>query len=134
MEQIRHYIYWYLIHYHPIYWLWNKAQEYEPLTNMGAGVWLAVAIFGIAAWFGITRFFAEGPGRKHGNMYIWWILITAIHVFALPIYIVYDIISTKTRKRWQSAKDRKYSDRSRADIYASARRKPPPIIIKRRKK
>jgi hypothetical protein len=117
-----------------VYWLWNKAQEYEPMTNMGAGVWLAVAIFGIAGWIGLARFFAEGPGRTHGNMFVWWGIISLIHVWALPVYLVYAFISNTVRARWQDEKERKYADRTRAEIFASAKGRPPPIKFKQKKK
>jgi len=114
-----HYIYWYIIYFHPVYWLYNKALEYDPM-NLDKGVWLAIAVFGIAAWFGLARFLAETPGRNYGNMYVWWILIAAVHFWSIPIFFIYYVFASMNRRRWQGFVDRRYSDRSREEIYESA--------------
>ena len=121
-QEIWYYVFRYLILYHPVYWLYNKAWEYEPL-QLDTGIWLATAVFGIAAWFALTRFVAEVPGRRHGNMFFWWIFFSIFHVWGLPVYLLYDLVASITRKHRQDFLKDKYSDRSRAEIFAEGKRR-----------
>ncbi len=118
-DSIAHFVYWYIIRIHPIYYLYTKAMEYNP-DNMDMGVWLAIATFGIVAWFGLARFLAETPGRMYGNMYFWWIIIGTLHIWSLPIFGVYVLIASGLRRHWQTVKGQKFDDRSRKDIYSGA--------------
>lgn len=119
MDFIQHYLYWYLIYPHPMYWLYQRALEYNAV-DFEKGIWFAIAIFGIALWIGIARFFAETPGRLYGNTYLWWILIVLIHVWVIPIYIAYVLIGGMVRNRREAIKERDLSDRPKSEIYADA--------------
>ena len=119
IDFIWHYIYWYLIHPHPVYWFYRQALEYN-FYKIDKGVWFAIAIFGTTAWIGLARFFAETPGRLYGNTYFWWITIATLHIWSLPIYIVYVLSARFVRNRREAIKAETLRDRSRSEIYASA--------------
>jgi hypothetical protein len=119
LSTIKYFIFWYLIYPHPVYWLYQRALEYN-VHNIDKGVWFAIAIFGIAAWIGLARFFAEAPGRMYGNTYIWWITIAVLHVWSIPIYFFYVIIGSAVRNRREAIKAETFRDRSPSEIYTSA--------------
>jgi hypothetical protein len=107
-----HYIYWYLIYYHPVYWLYLRAKQYAPM-KIDEGIWLVAVVFGSVIWVAIARVFAEIPARKHGNMIIWWLLFTAFHIWTFIIYIIYDLIDTSINRRWKEARQASFSDLNR---------------------
>ena len=114
-----HFLYWYVIYPHPIYWLYQRTLEYD-FIHFDKGVWFVIAIFGIAAWFGLTRYLAETPGRLYGNMYMWWLIFSILHFWSIPIYVIYVLIGRAVRHRRKAVKVRELSDRPKSQIYADA--------------
>jgi hypothetical protein len=53
-------------------------------------------------------------------MYVWWVLIAALHFWSIPIFFIYYVFASMNRRRWQGFVDRRYSDRTREEIYKSA--------------
>jgi len=127
MDQVLHLFRHYVVDWHPCYWMIQKAQAYEPITNIGDGVWLVFATFGVAVWFGIARILAEIPGRRHGMMIIWWILMGLFHIWGIAFYLVFDLFVTNARSKWQDAKEEKYRDRRPEEIRGGYRSNEPPI-------
>ncbi len=127
------FIYIYMIYYHPVYWLINKARLYHPLDFDNAA-WPVLAIFGSATWFLLTRVFAEILGRKHGNMYFWWAFFSVFHFWGLPVYLIYDIAGSASAKKRHASMQNKYGDRSKAEIWASGSQRKPRLQMRRRRR
>jgi len=116
------FLFHYFVQWHPVYYLYTMGAQYDP-DNVETGVWLALAVLGIAVWFGLTRVAAEVPGRSHGNMIVWWIIFSVLHIWSLPIYIIYEIVSMQTRRHFQDRMQTKYADRTASEIRSNAKDK-----------
>jgi len=111
VQNLMYFFYHYFVEWHPAVVLYAMGKRYNP-DDVNTGIWLATAVLGIAVWFGVARVFAEIPGRRHGNMILWWIIFTALHIWAIPIYVIYDIVVTSTNKHYQAKMQAKYADRT----------------------
>jgi len=110
-HDLMYFLYHYFVEWHPAVILYSMGKQYNP-DDVNTGVWLATAVFGIAVWFGAARVFAEIPGRRHGNMILWWAIFAGLHIWAIPIYVIYDIVVTSTHKHYQAKMQTKYADRA----------------------
>jgi len=110
-----YFFYHYFVEWHPVFYLYQMGSQYDP-NDIGTGGGLAISILGIAVLFGLTRAMAELPGRRHGNMLLWWMIFTGLHIFAIPVYIVYEIVMNATRKHYQDRRQTQFADRTASEI------------------
>ncbi|HEX9746151.1 MAG TPA: hypothetical protein VGB30_12065 [bacterium] len=108
MEQIV-YFFERFVFYHPISWLIRQSQG-ENLLDISVGPTKVLTIFGIAVWFGLTRYFAEAPGNKHGFMYVWWIIFSLFHIWGYAFYYIFDIFAGQHSDRSRRRRDAKYGE------------------------
>ena len=119
MADILHIIYYYVLSWHPVWYLYTMAKTYDT-GNIEDGIWLVGGVLGIGAWFAIMRLVAEVPGRRHGNLIFWWIFFALLHIWAIPLYLAYEMIAGIYVKVRQSNIQTKFKDRSNREIRTGA--------------